>query len=533
MLRIPFILLIILTVTFLAFVPSLGNGFIGWDDPGYLLENPLVRELSFKNIKTIFTSFVNKAYHYHPLTIFSFAIEHHFAGFNPVSYHTTNLILHLFNTLLVFMFILILAKEKISAFIVALLFGIHPLNVESVAWVTARKNLLFVLFYLSAMICYIQHSRRTQRVTVFFILTFILFVFSLLSKPAAVTLPLALILIDFYEGKKFQLNLFTEKIPFFILSLALGLLIVYDAKTPFENLYPAVQSFSFLERILLVCYAFWAYLYKLVWPLDLSCYYPYPEKISGHLPNYFAIYLIFVILLLWIMGRFFSKNKSFMFGFLFFIVTICLNFPISTISFTIMADRFAYLPFLGLFLILGNGVTWIYRREGKFAQYRRFGAWFAVIGVILFLFAQTWNRTMVWKNDYTLWNDVVLKYPKVPLAYYFRGNHFFQEQQLDLAIADYNQAIELMPHYFTVYNNRAVMYFLQEKPELALQNFNKAIFYKPTYASAYFNRGSFYLYYDRLEAAIADFDTVLNLEPNHPQALELKNKAVERLVGNE
>ncbi|MBP7496707.1 MAG: glycosyltransferase family 39 protein, partial [Bacteroidales bacterium] len=201
----------IILYTFLLFSKTLTNDFVNWDDPFYLQQNMLIQDLSWNNIVKIFKTPVIGMYN--PLTFITFAIEHHFWKFDPHPYHFFNLLFHLINVWLVFIFICRLTKNINAAAIVALLFAIHPLHVGAVAWVSQRKTVLFAIFYFLALIEYlkfIESDKKTKK----YILIILYFILSLLSKPSAVSLPLILLLIDYYIGRKYTLKTLIEKIPF-------------------------------------------------------------------------------------------------------------------------------------------------------------------------------------------------------------------------------------------------------------------------------------------------------------------------------
>ncbi|MEJ2745724.1 MAG: hypothetical protein P8123_08595, partial [bacterium] len=207
----------ILIVTFISFYPCLLGGFVNFDDDRYVYRNPMIKELSWQGIGTIFTS-TDYAVVYCPLVFLSYAIEYHFFGLRPYGYHVTNLILHLCNCLLVFWFISLLCRDRPTAFITALLFGVHPLRAESVAWITERKDLLYAFFFLWALICYCDRRARGSRIGYAGVVLF--FLLSLLSKPTALVLPLVLLLCDYFQGKKIDRRNLSSKLPLFAIAAA-------------------------------------------------------------------------------------------------------------------------------------------------------------------------------------------------------------------------------------------------------------------------------------------------------------------------
>ncbi len=271
-----FILPAILLLTVIAFSTSIGNGFTNWDDNKYIQDNPNINDFSWHGIKTIFTSEYFDLYI--PVTLFSLMAEYHWFGAAPKSYHVINLLFHLLNTALVFYFIKILSQRIEAAIIVSLFFAIHPMHVESVAWIAERKDVLFAFFYLTALIAYVKYTERKKEgkrpaSLWFYFFTLAMFVLSLLSKPTAITLPGLLLLLDYYYDRKLvSFKTILEKIPFFVLSVLVGLAIVTSSGKA-QQIPP---DYSFFDRIFLVTYAFAFYIVKLFLPFHLSAFYSYP-----------------------------------------------------------------------------------------------------------------------------------------------------------------------------------------------------------------------------------------------------------------
>jgi len=214
-------ILAILVITALSYIPSLGNGFVNWDDGKYILGNSLVQDWSPAGIRRMFTQIFIGLHHYHPLTLLSFAFDYNYFGENPAVFHINSLIGHLFNTAIVFWLFYKLVRNIQVAFIVSILFGIHPMHVESVAWISERKDIMYAFFYLLALVQYVNYCQLNYQ-RKYLNRCLLLFVLSLLSKPMAVTLPLALLCFDYYFHRKWNWPIVKEKILFFVLSLSFG-----------------------------------------------------------------------------------------------------------------------------------------------------------------------------------------------------------------------------------------------------------------------------------------------------------------------
>src|SRR5258706_9560495 len=259
-------LLGILVLTFAAYIHSLGNGYVNWDDNYYVTLNPLVSHPTLGGILT-----TQVAANWHPLTIASLALNYRISGLHPASYHWLNLLLHLANTALVFLFIRKLTGGRVwTTVITALFFGIHPMHVESVAWIAERKDVLYAFFYLLALITYLRYLDNRRLVTL--LATLLAFVCSVASKPAAVVLPLSLLAIDYFRRRPIHLAAWLEKVPFFAVSIAGGLLTIQAHRSAGAIADPHV--WTPIQRLLFASYATVMYGVKLFLPVSLSVVYP-------------------------------------------------------------------------------------------------------------------------------------------------------------------------------------------------------------------------------------------------------------------
>ena len=264
-----------LALTALAFCGSLKDSFTDWDDDNYVTDNALIQHLSRQSIHRMFSPATLVVGNYQPVTILSFAINYAIGGLDPTAYIATNILLHLLNVLMVFLFIRKLTRSDRIAGICAVLFGIHPMHVEPVAWITGRKDVLYALFYLSALHCYLWYRKKNGgKAVVAYSLTWILFVVSLLSKSAAVTLPAIVLLIDFYQQRKFTASLLLDKVPFVIPAILLGILAIQGQQRAGSLGYD--PACPIMGRMLIACYSYMFYIIKFIVPVKLSAFYPYP-----------------------------------------------------------------------------------------------------------------------------------------------------------------------------------------------------------------------------------------------------------------
>ena len=527
-------LLFITIITWVVLSPNLKNSFTNWDDPVYVYENNYIKNLSKENIKQIFSNII--AYNYHPLTILSLSIDYKFAkkpsndffGVDPYIFHRTNLIIHVLNTLLVFiLFYLLSKKNKTVAIIVALCFGIHPMHVESVSWISARKDVMYGFFFISGLITWFKYNDKGSKSIGLYTVTFLLFILSILSKPAAAAFAPVLFLFDYFQKRKISLKLFIEKIPFFIAAFTI-IYITFKAQST-ESV-GDWQAATFWERIMFASYGFIAYIVKFFVPVKLSAFYPYPVstfpiKETLHWTFYAAPFaVLFIFALMYYCYK--KQQRLPVFSILFYFFTIVMVLQFVSIGTALMAERYSYIPYLGISFLFADGFnSLLLKYKDKKFSYIRYISVTALVIYFLIIGITAFNRTKVWKNNYTLWTDVIQKHHnKVEVAFKNRGNYFAREtQEFDKALRDYNTYLQLRPDDPTVYSNRGNLFGLQGKFDLAINDYSKAIVLDSNYVDAYVNRGITYMKMNKPSLALNDFNYAVKLTPGN--LTNLRNRA--------
>jgi len=416
-----------------------------------------------------------------------------------------NLLIHLLNVILVFYAIFHLSRHGEIALVVSLFFGIHPMHVESVAWASELKDLLYTFFFLASYIFYLKYLKELNRK--YYVFAVILFLVSLLSKAMAASLPVLLILTDYFMGRKINRKVILEKAPFFILAIAFGVVAVFAQQT--SGAISDMEIYSFPKRIIFACYGFVMYVIKLAIPLNLSAFYPYPVKVGEAIPLIYYFYVFCCIFLFAMFIFWLCHTKRFFFGIGFFAITVFLVLQLLPVGGAIMADRYSYIPSIGIFYLAGEGINYLWVKRQK---------WIAImiIGVFTILFSvKTHTRCGVWKDEMTLWNDVISQDQTIPFAYFNRGIVYMNEKQYDMGLADYNKAIELNPKYFHAYNNRGVFYKNNKRNNEAINDFNLAIKLKPYNAEIYYNRGLVFMDENKNIEALTDFNKAIELKPDY------------------
>ena len=453
----------VLAVTFVVFIPSLSNGFVNWDDDINVYENAKLAAFDWAHIKAIFSSTVIGGYN--PLTILTFALEKHFFGLNPKVFHIDNLMLHLVCVAFVYRLLLKLNLSVRGAAVGALLFGIHPMRVESVAWVTERKDVLYAAFYLAALLAYVRYL-QTNYAKKFFALALVLFVFSLFAKIQAVALPLALLALDYYFKRPLRLNLILEKIPFFALSILVGGLGIY-LLAHVEAL-KGHEAFNLLDRLLIGAFSYFIYLLKFVIPYKLAPLYPYPTELSWTF--YLAPVLMFG-LAWWLVRAYRRQDLATVFAFTFFTVNIVFVLQVLGAGQGFLADRFTYVAYFGLMFLVAKLFD---AAQGKMPAklLSRVGA----AGALMVFGVMTWHQCGIWKNGETMWTHVIESGAQTALPYgnraFYRRNHGQTQKALD----DYEQALRFTKSdKAKLHNSRGKLFFDIGQTDKAIAEYDASI----------------------------------------------------------
>ena len=500
---------VLLFITFFVYSPARYNTLTNWDDRNYIKENKAVTNPDKDIIKQFFSIPDGFAMgNYHPLTMLSYAWEYKSSQLNPKPYHTHNVLLHLANVALVFLFVLLLTRKRLVALIAACLFALHPMHVESVAWVAERKDLLFVFFSLLSMTCYIQYARKNT--AYFYILAIAFFLLALLGKAMAVSVAVLLFLIDYYLKREVSLKkMIVEKIPFLVIALIFGLIAI-KAQHSIKAI--EIKDYSFYHRILFASYACFTYLVKAIVPYGLNCYYDYPVEGTY---TYYIAYTLILLTLAFLIYKKCKQNRLIIFSALFFLVSISQVLQLLPVGGAIVAERYTYLPYIGLFLAPAVLLGDLYFSTKKNMKTIVFSALLIALAAYAF---QTYKRCFVWKDTLTIWNDALAKKPDIVKGLNGRGDAYNEINQYHLAVADFDKAIQLNDTYTDAYYNRGISeYFLgtqaQDSAKLleaeayylkAIADNSKAIQLSPGLAIAYFNRAGNYFITGNFDKALSD-----------------------------
>ncbi|MCX5848823.1 MAG: tetratricopeptide repeat protein [Deltaproteobacteria bacterium] len=513
------IVIFLIVASCAAFGRIAGNHFINFDDPGYVTKNYNVQ--SGFNPESIRWAFTTTYFSYwHPLTWISHMLDWRLFGENATGHHLVSLFLHIGAVIFLFLFLNKTTNNIWPSAFAAALFALHPLRVESVAWASERKDVLSMFFGMTALYAYafyIESSKLSR-----YFLCLILFALSLMSKPMLVTLPFALLLLDYWplerwtkapsanSESRFKLTcrLIREKVPFVCLTIAASIL-TFWAQTK-EGAVSSIENLPFTTRAANAFLSYTAYLGKTFWPVDLAVFYPY----EFFLPLWKILISGLVLILITAAVIYYAKKLPFLFtGWFWYLGTLIPVIGLVQVGKQAMADRYTYLPSIGIAIMLAWSLPLLSRSENT----RKKILFPAAIALLAALAILTWIQCGYWKSSFTLFNQNLRVTKNNQLARNYDGDAFTElgQYQHQRDIEDFNKAIGLNPDAFLAYYNRGTAYAKIGQYKNAIRDYNMAIRIKPDYADAYNNRGLIYGQHGQYQLAIKDFNKVIGLNPNH------------------
>lgn len=579
--KVYYLAVLIAFFTFALYLPALQNEFlIGWDDGLYITDNLYIRSFNWKFFCWAFSD-TSVALYWHPLTWISHALDFALWEANQLGHHLSSIVIHAMNAGVVFLLTITLLeyvnrdasnnkgtvvfdqRELLTVCsVTGLLFGIHPVHVESVAWVAMRKDLLYSFFYMLSILSYIHYvSDITTKVTqrAFYLngryyTSLLLFILAICSKPMAVTLPAVLMLLDWYPlnrigTRKNPVTSILEKLPFVVISCIISYVSTF-AQNSGEGLKTFVDV-TFYARVLVMFRALSMYLWNIIVPANLQPLYPYPKDISITRPEYLlAIFLIVILTAGCVILT--NKNRLPLTVWGFFIISLLPVIGFFQTGGQFMADRYVYLACVGPFLFIGISFNWIWTKFNSLGQKGRVLKQLLAVTAILFavfLSSITFKQIGLWENAIVLWSSYIEKEGRhFPDVYFTRGEEFRRKGQLDQAMEDYNTAISINPKYGAAYINRGIIFmergqydraiedfttlmalepnsvdshinlgnafYKKGETDRALREYDTAIFKKPGYYTTYVNRGIVYKENGKIIKAIEDFSVALSLKPD-------------------
>jgi tetratricopeptide (TPR) repeat protein len=560
------ICLSLVLLTIIIFSPIKDCGFINFDDDIYLYENAHLQSwLNWKSIGHAFSFYFSN---WHPLTWLSWMLDYSIFGLNPFGYHLVNLLLHIFNTVLLFLILWRMTGALWPSAFVAALFAIHPLHVESVAWISERKDVLSTFFWmltLGAYSYYVEH--REWKI---YVLVILFFALGLMSKSMLVTLPFVLLLLDFWPLWRFSETrpslqipaaeikqevsakkkksrkkdaekaaasikaseivkpavpefkwsliypLLLEKVPLFVLAI-LSSIVTYVAQQK-GGAVRSVEALSPVDRIGNAFVSYIAYIFKMILPANLAVFYPHPGNVVWW--QVLGAIVVLLAITFFVISRF-KKSPYLASGWFWYLGTLVPVIGVVQVGAQAMADRYTYIPLIGLFIMVAWGIAeisqkWNYRRE----------ILVSLSALIIFILSiLTWKQVGYWQNSITLYDHTLKVTENNALIHNNRGFAYYVLGDYRQAVADYSSAITIKPDYVTAYHNRGIAYGELGNYSQAIKDYNRVIEMKPAYAEAYYNRGLAYNGSGNYKQAIEDYTKAIAIRPDYAMAYNSRGNA--------
>jgi tetratricopeptide (TPR) repeat protein len=525
----------------LVFGQTLRHGFINCDDGPYVYDNPhVVKGLTLAGIVWAFTH--SHAGFWHPLTWISHMLDCQLYGLNAGGHHLTNVLLHMATTILLFLVLRQmtgLRQDKAassapadtlwpSAFVAAV-FAIHPLRVESVAWVAERKDILSGLFFMLTLLMYARYAQNCAKSQVSGVrwlrscdywLAVLFFALGLMSKPMLVTVPFVLLLLDYWPLRRFVLpsqngtsqlstphpvQLVLEKLPLFLLAIAAGFVAFLTQKS--DGAVATLEGLPLGSRLANGLVSYVTYILKMFWPDNLAIFYPYPAKVPT-----WEIAVAGALLLFGTMSAvMFARRRPYLLvGWLWYLGMLVPVIGLVQVGDQAWADRFTYLPQIGLYLV----VVWAIKDLAASWRWRRQVLDVAAFSVIAALMACSWKQTSYWRNDESLWGHTLACTSGNYLAHNYLGYWLVAQGRTAEALEHYQKALEINPYYPDARNNLGTLFLNQGRIDEAINQFKKALEIEPNYLNAHYNLGNALLEVGRIDEAIVQFRRALEIKPD-------------------
>lgn len=470
---------------------SLHFDFTHWDDYEQVVENQNVNNFSIEKVIEIFSS--TSVGMYQPITTFFYALTYKVEGPNAFNFHLISLLFHFLNSILVIQILRFYKLDFINTFLAVVIFAFHPMQVESVSWISAFSTLTFTFFSLISILLFLYK----KDVDLKYFLSLLFFFLACLSKSAAVFIPVFLVILSSTNLFKINRKQIIHLTPFFLVAFIFGIITILSRESA-GHLSDISQSFNLFDRFFLVSHSFLFYFIKFILPINLSAFYAFPDS-EPSLPILYYLSPIAVAFLLYFVWRL-REKKEIIIGFALYSLSLILVLQIIPVGSQITTDRYIYFPMIGILIAFIP----LLKSINKKISYLLF------IVPILFAF-KSHERTKIWENDKTLWTDVIKKNNNVPQAYNNLASFELENNNIEKALLDVNKALKLKSNYADAISNRGNIYSQMGQNDLAFIDFDRAINLKP-HADAYFNRANLYAKTSQYNKALKDYSESINLK---------------------
>ena len=500
-----------------------GHEFVNYDDSLYVIENPQVK--NGVDLNAVIWAFKSThAANWHPLTWLSHMADVELYGLAPGAHHLTSVVFHIANSLLLFVVLRRMTGHLWQSAVVAALFALHPLHVESVAWVAERKDVLSTFFWLLTMLGYARYAERPGVAR--YLLVVGCFMLGLMTKPMLVTLPFVLLLLDYWPLRRVGierfgehqsgnlpcwrplLGLVWEKLPLFLLAIVSSVITFWAQKK--GGAVGSMELYPLTSRVANALVSYVKYIGKTIWPVDLAAFYPHP----GSLPAWQVVGAGVLLVLITVAAlRSLRQRPWFVVGWLWFVGTLVPVIGLVQIGLQAMADRYTYIPLIGLFMIVAWGVSELI---GGWQHKKKLLATAAII-LLMVLSVVSWRQTTYWKNSVTLFQHALAVTENNYLAHNALGSALKGSGQTEAALIHYFKALEIRPDYAAPHYNIGHTLAQQGKQADAIRHFQKAIHIKPEYAAAHDHLGYMFVLQDKFAEAVSHYLAALQIKPDDAQ----------------
>ncbi|MEN6355753.1 MAG: tetratricopeptide repeat protein [Armatimonadota bacterium] len=521
--------------------------FLAFDDPGFVTNNPHIKGLTGPNLRWAMTGVVNG--NWQPVIWLSYMLDAQFHGLDAGAFHLTNLILHIANTLLLLLLLYRMTGSLWKSAFVTAVFALHPLHVESVAWVSERKDVLSTLFWLLTMLAYIRYAKKPRFRRYVWVL--VAFALGLAAKPMLVTLPIILLLLDYWPLGRMQFNknvkpdskvnkqkqsidkspsvplklLVLEKLPLIV--LALGASVVTVLTQRLCGTVQKIDTYPIGVRAANAAFSYVVYLRKMIWPSDLTTFYPHPGASLALWQVLGSAAL--VIALTWLIAR--SRRQPYaIVGWMWYLITLVPVIGLVQVGAQAMADRYTYIPMIGIAILIAWSVPDILLRNRESSiKHKRVSRGkagmapvaFIAIAAIAALAVCTYRQVGYWQDDFALFNQNTKIVGRNSLANEIIGNAYYKQGKLDIAEQHFREAISILPDYFDARQSLASMLIKQQRYEEAESFLNETLKYYPNNAQAHMQLGLAYLELAKLDSAQEHLCEAIRIRPRKAMAHEI------------
>ncbi len=510
-----FVCLMVLT----AHWPALSANALFFDDDLYLTDNKLVQNPGWASAGQFLTEVMEPSTvhgYYQPLTMISLMLDHALGGRaeDLMPFHRTSLALHVANTAMLITLLYLLFGRAWLAAGVGLLFGLHPMTVETIPWVGERKTLLSAFFALCSLVMYVRHCRSARRRPLFAALAF--YVLAVMAKPISVPLPALMLLMDYWPLKRLTYKTFFEKSAFFVVAAIFAVITIISQGRTAAITTP--QEHGLVNILLTLCHNIVFYPFKMFYPVNLSSYYVFPEPLDLSNPMVLAG-LVGTAVLIPLLVLSLRRTRALFTGWLFFFVAIFPTMGVVGFTIVIAADKFAYLPSVGLMMIL----LWLLDGFCRTSNTTKYTARRLIVIVVILVLAGA--EAVATRRNHRYWSDTVSLYkhmlsltPDVVPMLYNLANALDKQDKTDEAITYYRRILELEPDYYRAHNNLGVDLDAQGNAGQAIKHYLRALQINPDFAEAHYNLANELQDQRRLDEAVTHYCRALELKPEYPQA---------------